>query len=140
MALNLIYSAAAHYSGAQAEMLPGARKRNYDNIHAGYVDWWTNVIGSNGNNLTYDAISSLAFDSKEEILQRRDGDPALVSRVLLAGLTGSHSPNIKQDIIVNHFADGNTLLHLPIGQSSTDSRGKRVPPGSGFKISYVSRM
>lgn len=104
------------------------------------MDWWTKAIGSNGNNLAYDAISSLAFDSEEEILQRRDGDPALVSRVLLAGLTGSHSPNTKQDIIVNHFAGGNTLLHLPIGESSTDNRGKRVPPGSGFKISYVSKM
>ncbi|UKZ72192.1 uncharacterized protein TrAtP1_013131 [Trichoderma atroviride] len=117
LALNLIYSAASHYSGAQAEILSGARKRNYGDIHTGYS----------------------VIDSGEEILQRRDGDPALVSRVLLAGLTGSHSPNTKQDIIVNHFADGNTLLHLPIGESSTDNRGKRVPPGSGFKISYTTR-
>lgn len=130
----------AHYSGAQAEILPDARKRNYGDIHAGYVDWWTNVLGSSANDLTYDAVSSLAFDNEEEILQRRDGDPALVSRVLLAGLTGSHSPNTKQDIIANHFADGNTLLHLPIGESSTDKRGKRVPPGSGFKISCVSQI
>lgn len=54
LAFNLICSAAAHYSGAQAEILPGARKQNDGDIHTGYVDWWTNVIGSNGNNLTYE--------------------------------------------------------------------------------------
>ncbi|UKZ94774.1 uncharacterized protein TrAFT101_009630 [Trichoderma asperellum] len=137
MSFNLIYLAAAHYSGAQDEILPGARRRDYGDIHGEYVDWWTSVLGSSANNLKYDAISSLAFDNEEEILQRRDGDPALVSRVLLAGVAGTHSPNTKQDIIINHFADGNTLLHLPIDESSTGKRGKRVPPGSGFKISYV---
>jgi hypothetical protein len=90
--LNLIYSAAAHCSGAQVEILPGARKRDYGDMHAGYVDWWTNVIGSSANNLTYDATSSLSFDSEEEILQRRGGDLALVNCVFLASVKGSHSP------------------------------------------------
>ncbi|RFU81802.1 hypothetical protein TARUN_393 [Trichoderma arundinaceum] len=134
-ALYLIYLTASHYSGAQPETLPGARKRD---VHASYVSWWVNVLNDSSNDLIYNDISSLPFDNKE-ILQRRDGDPALVSRVLLSGLTGSHSPNTKQDIIVNHFADGNTLLHLPIGESYTDKLGKRVPPGSGFKVSYTTR-
>lgn len=137
---SIIYVAAAQYSGAEPETLPGARKRNDGDMHAGYVDWWANVLNDSTNNLTYDAISSLPFDDKEEILQRRDDDPALVSRVLFSGMTGPHSPNTKQDIIVNHFADGNTLLHLPVGKSSVDKLGKRVPSGSGFKISYVSRL
>lgn len=109
-------------------------------MHAGYVDWWVNVLSDSPNNLTYDAISSLPFDDKEEALQRRDGDPALVSRVLFSGVTGSHSPDTKQDVIVNHFADGNALLHLPIGEGSTDKLGKRVPSGTGFKMSYVSKL
>lgn len=68
MSFNLIYSAAAHYSSAQAEILPGARRRDYGDIHGEYVDWWTSVLGSSANNLKYDAISSLSFDDEEEIL------------------------------------------------------------------------
>jgi hypothetical protein len=137
---TLIYVAAAHYSGAQPETLPGARKRDDGDMHADYVDWWSNILSNSTGDLTYDSISTLPFDDNEEIVQRRDGDPALVSRVLFSGVVGSHSPNnTKQDIIVNHFADGNTLLHLPIGEG-TDKLGKRVPRGSGFKMSYVSAI
>ncbi|KAM0256031.1 hypothetical protein ACHAQJ_005230 [Trichoderma viride] len=132
-----LYSAAAHYFGAQPETLPGARKR--DDVHTSYVDWWANVLSEGTGNLMYDAISSMPFDENDEILQRHDGDPALISRLLFSVVTGPHSPDTKQDVIINHFADDNTLLHLPVGQSSTDKMGKRVPPGSGFKISYTTR-
>ncbi|KAL6790988.1 hypothetical protein J3E68DRAFT_429572 [Trichoderma sp. SZMC 28012] len=136
---NMILLAAASYSGAEPEILPGARKRDGHGIHAEYVDWWEKLLSDSASGLTYDAISHLPFDDEEEMLQRRDGDPALVSRVLVSGVTGNHSPNTKQDVVINHFADGNALLHLPVGESSSDELGKRTPPGSGFKISYTTR-
>ncbi|KAL7934432.1 hypothetical protein V8C35DRAFT_327311 [Trichoderma chlorosporum] len=136
---NMILPAVASYSGAEAEILPGARKRDGHGIHAEYVDWWGKLLSDGASGLTYDAISHLVFDKEEDMLQRRDGDPALVSRVLVSGVTGNHSPNTKQDVAINHFVGGNALLHLPVGESSNDELGKRTPLGSGFKISYTTR-
>ncbi len=126
-----------HYSGAEPELLPGANKRD---IHAAYVDWWTNALAASEAGVTYDGITTLPFDEEEEALVRRDGDPALVSRVLLTGVSGAHSPDgQKQDVVINHFADGNKQLHLPlVAGNSSSELSKRVPKGSGFKISFVS--
>ena len=136
--LTLVYVAAAHTSGAVPETLPGARRRDED-IHAAYVEWWHNTLASPENGIEFDSIKALPFNKTEAALVRRDGDPALISRVFLSGVTGVHT-DTKQDVIVNHFEDGNTLLHLPLGGEGnfTNGLGKRVPKGSGFKISYVS--
>jgi len=97
-------------------------------------------IAASSSDITYDGITTLSFDAIKEKLARRHVDPALVSRVLFTGVLAPHNPTKKQDIIANHVASSNTLLHLPIGEITTDALGKLSLPGSGFKMSFVSNV
>jgi hypothetical protein len=94
------------------------------------------------SDLTYESITTLPFNTTEEALARRDGDPTLVSSIYFVGVTRAYAPSSKQDIIANHFVDSNMLLHLPLLESnfSTSKLSKNNPSGSGFKISYISNI
>jgi hypothetical protein len=76
-------------------------------------------------------------------LKARDGEPALVNRVILRNLTSSEKSR-GHDVAIHHYDDGTGQLHLPLyGQSLGASTGgsgvhKRFD-GAGFKIAFTSR-
>ncbi|KAI9370298.1 hypothetical protein BJX61DRAFT_544778 [Aspergillus egyptiacus] len=116
--LMLAYAAAAHYSGATPEGLP--TKRQIDN----YLQQWEAMLAS------YADIS-------------RDGESAPTHhRFKITGL--SLDDAAKHDIIANHYANGETVLHLPLSDSDNSTEGsssaleKRFD-NPGFKISYTTR-
>ncbi|KAI0124158.1 hypothetical protein BJ170DRAFT_735867 [Xylariales sp. AK1849] len=133
-ALSLIYAAAAHYSGAQPDTSGIATARDLD-VHAAALEWWQNATAA--HELSYDALDTLPFDIADEALNRRDGDPRLLTRIQISGLLNNVT-GTKQDIIVNGFDGGDTVLHLPVGQSTNKSISTRVNR-PGFKIAYTTR-
>lgn len=101
------------------------------------MDWWISSFAASPGHVTYESISTIPINDTEAAISRRDGDPALVARVLLSGVKSFSNQTVKQDITINSFADGTTVLHLPVMESTANDLSKRVPSGSGFKISYV---
>jgi hypothetical protein len=73
-------------------------------------------------------------------LKARDGEPALVNRVVLRNLTFPENPR-GHDVAIHHDGDGTGQLHLPhFGQSlgGASDVHKRFD-GAGFKIAFTSR-
>ncbi|KAK6217118.1 hypothetical protein QIS74_07232 [Colletotrichum tabaci] len=82
----------------------------------------------------------LPHDAEDAALERRDGDPKLLTRIHFSGVVDSETGR-KHEIIANHFEGNNTVLHLPaLDQAAMASRdlSKRVG-AAGFKISYTTR-
>lgn len=119
--------------GAIPESLPTHTKRDSD-IEASIIQGLIKPLGD--ANINYDEVSSVPLNVTEESLMRRDGDPRLVSRVRLSGV--AFDGQSKQDMVVNHFEDGNTLLHLPVNPATGGELQKRGGH-YGFKVSYTTR-
>ncbi|KAL4789706.1 hypothetical protein BDV19DRAFT_382899 [Aspergillus venezuelensis] len=128
--LMLAYAAAAHYFGATPEGLP--TKRQVDD----YLQQWEAMLASYAD-ISYESLTSL-----DAPMARRDGESAPTHRFKITGLSLDDAP--KHDIIANHYANGETVLHLPLSDSNNSTEGsssaleKRFD-NPGFKISYTTR-
>lgn len=124
--LMLAYAAAAHYSGATPEGLP--TKRQVDD----YLQQWETMLASYAD-ISYESLTSL-----DAPMARRDGESAPTHRFKITGLSLDDAP--KHDIIANHYANGETVLHLLLSDSNGSSSAleKRFD-NPGFKISYTTR-
>ncbi|KAL5042616.1 hypothetical protein BDW71DRAFT_211057 [Aspergillus fruticulosus] len=106
--LMLAYAAAAHYSGATPEGLP--TKRQVDD----YLQQWEAMLASYAD-ISYERLTSL-----DAPMARRDGESAPTHRFKITGLSVDDAP--KHDIIANHYANGETVLHLPLLDSNNSPR------------------
>ncbi|KAL3429978.1 hypothetical protein BDV09DRAFT_189657 [Aspergillus tetrazonus] len=117
-------------SGATPEGLP--TKRQVDD----YLQQWEAMLASYAD-ISYESLTSL-----DAPMARRDGESAPTHRFKITGLSLDDGP--KHDIIANHYANGETVLHLPLSDSNNSTEGsssaleKRFD-NPGFKISYTTR-
>lgn len=124
--IQLIYAAAASYSGAEAQILPGRSAEDH-------LQWWKDVLAAHGA-LTYDTIAELPF----EAVEARDDTPSLVARIQFTGILGNETDR-KVDLVANHYSDGQTVLDLPVSQAAANETLAKRADGAGFKISYTTR-
>jgi hypothetical protein len=131
----IIKHGAAAVSTAQEriESLPGARR----SVSTGN---YTSVLaeGLREYGFLYTSLESVTLPAGG--LKVRDGEPALVNRVVLRNLTSPENPR-GHDVAIHHYDDGTGQLHLPLfGQSlgGASDLHKRFD-GAGFKIAFTSR-
>ena len=167
-AITLIYAASRDRSGA-VPILP--TRRDMDALHPKYLQYWEQTLGNSTALVTYDRIISVPLSDAEEATttessKRESGGtpPALLSRVHIAGLqmqnatTGSgnsSSQHILQDVMMNLFADGTTLIHIPLpdGEAASTVADSTINSTAavatrlskrfsrpGFKVSYTTRI
>ncbi|GKZ89287.1 hypothetical protein AnigIFM59636_011014 [Aspergillus niger] len=137
--LLLAYVAAAHYSGAIPEGLPG--KRDVD-VSQDYFQLWETMLSSNGD-ISYDYLTPLSNASNTLPLVRRQDQPLPIHRIQITGFAHNNSP--KHDIIANHYENGDTVLQLPLAggvPGANDTEGldlRKRFDNPGFKIAFTTR-
>ncbi|OBR07103.1 hypothetical protein CH63R_08624 [Colletotrichum higginsianum IMI 349063] len=131
-----IYSYASYTSGAVPET--GMRRDIYGDFGNVMLQGWESAFIDSG--LVYASIEVLPHDAEDAALERRDGDPKLLTRIHFSGVVDSETGR-KHEIIANYFEGNNTVLHLPaLEQAAMASRDlSKCVGATGFKISYTTR-
>ncbi|KAE8379814.1 hypothetical protein BDV26DRAFT_290973 [Aspergillus bertholletiae] len=134
--LDLVFTAAAEYSGADpvfAPELPGLMK---------VASYQTSLAAALApSDLEYKTIDSAPLQKPPQ--ERGKGAPLLLEWFVVRGLRSTskstaYRSNAVQDIFLHHYSNGSIVLHLPTGESLSAESFNQRHDQIGLKVSFTT--